>query len=171
MKKPFGILAKSIFGLITVAAAGTATAQTHVGDVTIDGSLCAGTDCAPGESFGFDTLRIKENNLRFNFDDTSNSASFPANDWRIVINDTSNGGANYFAVEDATAVQQIFKLSAGAPVFLCGTPQTAPRYPSGLSQARLAALSTSIETIMWVSAQVTPYTTSTFAALMRSRSA
>ena len=115
MKKPFGILAKSIFGLITVAAAGTATAQTHVGDVTIDGSLCAGTDCAPGESFGFDTLRIKENNLRFNFDDTSNSASFPANDWRIVINDTSNGGANYFAVEDATAVQQIFKLSAGAP--------------------------------------------------------
>ncbi len=115
MKKSSGILAKSAFGLIAIAFAGTATAQTHVGDVVIDGSLCAGFDCVSPENFGFDTLRLKENNLRIHFDDTSNSASFAANDWRIVINDTSNGGANYFAVEDATAVQQIFKLSAGAP--------------------------------------------------------
>ncbi|MCP4985334.1 MAG: hypothetical protein GY928_04460, partial [Colwellia sp.] len=43
------------------------------------------------------------------------SASFPGNDWRIVINDSSNGGANYFSIEDATAGRTPFKVEAGAP--------------------------------------------------------
>jgi hypothetical protein len=71
-------------------------------------------DCANGESFGFDTFRLKENNLRIHFDDTSSSGSFPRNDWRIVINDTSNGGASYFAVEDSTAGTVPFRVVAGA---------------------------------------------------------
>jgi hypothetical protein len=71
-------------------------------------------DCANGESFGFDTFRLKENNLRIHFDDTSNSASFPSNDWRIVINDSANGGASYFAVEDSTAGTTPFRVLAGA---------------------------------------------------------
>ena len=33
-------------------------------------SLCVGFDCVNGESFGFDTVRLKENNLRLHFDDT-----------------------------------------------------------------------------------------------------
>lgn len=85
-------------------------------DVIINGgSLCVGLDCVNGENFGFDTGRYKENNLRIHFDDTSSSASFPSNDWRIVINDSSNGGNNYFAVEDATAGRQTFRVDAGAP--------------------------------------------------------
>lgn len=87
----------------------------HADDVIIQFSLCAGTDCINGENFGFDTLRLKENNLQIHFDDTSASASFPANDWRIVINDTDNGGSNYFAVEDSTAGRKIFTVEAGAP--------------------------------------------------------
>ncbi|MCP5025705.1 MAG: hypothetical protein GY929_05400, partial [Actinomycetia bacterium] len=67
------------------------------------------------ESFGFDTLRLKENNLRIHFDDTSSSASFPGNDWRLIATDSSNGGANYFAIEDATAGKTPFKVEAGAP--------------------------------------------------------
>ena len=63
----------------------------HLDDVIISFSLCVGNDCVNGESFGFDTIRLKENNLRIHFQDTSNSASFPTNDWRIVINDSSNG--------------------------------------------------------------------------------
>ena len=39
-------------------------------------------------SFGFDTIVLKENNLRIFFDDTSTSASFPRNDWRIIANDS-----------------------------------------------------------------------------------
>ncbi len=33
-------------------------------DLVVVGSICAGFDCVSGESFGFDTIRLKENNLR-----------------------------------------------------------------------------------------------------------
>ncbi|MEO0778223.1 MAG: tail fiber domain-containing protein [Bacteroidota bacterium] len=89
-------------------------AQVFADDVVAQGSLCVGIDCTTSESFGFDTQRFKENNLRINFDDTSASASFPSNDWRITINDSNNGGASYFAVQDATANTTPFQISAGA---------------------------------------------------------
>jgi hypothetical protein len=89
-------------------------AQVFATDVIVQGSICVGFDCATSESFGFDTQRLKENNLRIHFNDTSASASFPSNDWRITINDTSNGGANYFAIEDATASRIPFLIEAGA---------------------------------------------------------
>ncbi len=85
-------------------------------DAIIVGSLAVGMDAVNGESFGFDTLRLKENNLRIHFQDTSSSASFPSTDWRIVINYTANGGGNYFAIEDVDASRQVFKVEAGAPV-------------------------------------------------------
>ncbi len=88
--------------------------QQFLDDVIVNGSICVGQDCNNGENFGFDTGRYKENNLRIHFDDTSNSASFPSNDWRISINDSSNGGASYFAVEDATAGNVPFRIEAGA---------------------------------------------------------
>jgi hypothetical protein len=62
-------------------------AQVFATDVIVQGSMCVGIDCATSESFGFDTQRFKENNLRIHFNDTSASASFPSNDWRITIND------------------------------------------------------------------------------------
>jgi hypothetical protein len=89
--------------------------QVFTDDLIGQGSACFGFDCVNGESFGADTLRLKENNLRIHFDDTSNSASFPANDWRLVANDTTNGGANYLAIEDSTAGRTPFKVEAGAP--------------------------------------------------------
>ncbi|MEQ8290705.1 MAG: hypothetical protein RIA08_00760 [Roseovarius sp.] len=83
-------------------------------DVYVDGSLCVGSDCVFGQGFGFDTVILKENNLRVFFDDTSASGSFPANDWGLHANDTSNGGDNYFAVVDRTANRQVFRVDAGA---------------------------------------------------------
>lgn len=100
---------------LCVMASGAAADIVHNDDVIITFSLCAGNDCVNGESFGFDTLRLKENNLRIHFDDTSSSASFPQNDWRIVANDSGNGGANYLAIEDSTAGRSPFKVQAGAP--------------------------------------------------------
>lgn len=88
--------------------------QVFIDDVIVVGSICVGQDCVNGESFGFDTQRLKENNLRVHFDDTSNSASFPGNDWRIAINDSANGGASYFAVQDATAGTTPMTIRAGA---------------------------------------------------------
>ncbi|MEL6863550.1 MAG: tail fiber domain-containing protein [Bacteroidota bacterium] len=89
-------------------------AQVFADDVIVQGSLCVGFDCTTTESFGSDTQRLKENNLRIHFDDTSASASFPSNDWRILINDTTNGGASYFAVQDATSNRVPFRIEAGA---------------------------------------------------------
>ncbi len=113
--KPTLRTAACLVGLaLTLAAAPAAADILHLDDVIIDGSLCVGFDCVNGESFGFDTIRLKENNLRIHFLDTSVAASFPPNDWRIVINDSANGGSSYFAVEDASAARQVFKVFAGA---------------------------------------------------------
>src|SRR5207237_8729340 len=40
-------------------------------DLIVQGSACVGLDCVNNESFGFDTVRLKENNTRLQFDDTS----------------------------------------------------------------------------------------------------
>ena len=87
----------------------------HYDDVIITGSLCVGFDCADGESFGFDTIILKEHNLRILFNDTSYTASYPTNSWRITINDSTNGGASYFSVDDVDDGTSIFKIEAGAP--------------------------------------------------------
>jgi hypothetical protein len=82
-------------------------------DLIVLGSTCVGFDCVDGESFGSDTIRLKENQLRIHFMDTSVSP-FPSNDWRLLANDTGSGGSNFFAIEDSTAGRQIFKVEAGA---------------------------------------------------------
>lgn len=89
--------------------------QVILDDLIVDGSACIGQDCVNGESFGFDTLRLKENNLRIKAQDTSSSASFPTNDWQITFNDSSNGGANKFSIDDIDGGRTPFTLEAGAP--------------------------------------------------------
>ncbi len=84
-------------------------------DGVIGGSLCVGFDCPPTPNFGFDTYRLQENNLRIHFDDTSTPGGFPSNDWRLLANDTGNGGDNLFALEDSTAGRRIAIFEAGAP--------------------------------------------------------
>lgn len=84
-------------------------------DLIVQGSICAGFDCVNNENFGADTIRLKENNLRIHFDDTSSTSSFPSNDWRLVANDQSNGGQSQFSLEDATAGRVPFLVEAGAP--------------------------------------------------------
>lgn len=87
--------------------------QQILDDLIVDGSICVGQDCVNGESFGFDTLRLKENNLRIKFQDTSATASFPSNDWQITANDSSNGGANKFSIEDIDGAKTPFTIEAG----------------------------------------------------------
>ena len=87
----------------------------YADDLIVDGSLCVGFDCTCNYSFGFDTIVLRENNLRIFFDDTSTAGGFPNNDWRMIINDSANGGAEYFGVEDSSASRRVFTLEAGAP--------------------------------------------------------
>jgi hypothetical protein len=84
-------------------------------DLIVQGSVCAGFDCVNNEPFGIDTLRLKENNTRILFLDTSTLAGFPSNDWQLTANDQASGGANKFSIEDITGARVPFTLTAGAP--------------------------------------------------------
>jgi len=102
-------------GALTLAASAASADQVIADDLIVQGSICAGQDCVNGESFGFDTLRLKENNLRIKFQDTSVSASFPSNDWQITANDSGNGGANKFSIDDIDGGRTPFTIEATAP--------------------------------------------------------
>ncbi|WP_146151973.1 tail fiber domain-containing protein [Ahniella affigens] len=83
-------------------------------DLVVQGSGCFGFDCVNNEDFGFDTIRLKENNLRIKFDDTS-TGNFPANDWQLTANDTTSDAANRFSIDDITGAKTPFTVMAGAP--------------------------------------------------------
>jgi len=90
-------------------------------DEIIQGSLCVGLDCVNGESFSFDTIRLKENNTRISFNDTSTSVGFPTNDWTIRANDSASGGGNFLAFVDRGTSENgdevgtiVFRVDAGA---------------------------------------------------------
>ncbi|MBB6183649.1 YadA-like family protein [Oleiagrimonas soli] len=104
---------------VALGAPGIALADDVVpDDQIVQGSQCVGVDCVNNENFGFDTLRLKENNLRIDFNDTSSTGSFPTNDWGIVVNDSNNGGANYFMIQDrgadGSASDSVFRIDAGS---------------------------------------------------------
>jgi hypothetical protein len=84
-------------------------------DAIIQGSACIGLDCVNNESFGFDTIRLKENNTRIKFDDTSSSTGFANHDWQLTANDSASGGANKFSIEDITAATVPVTITGSAP--------------------------------------------------------
>ena len=111
LSKPGGTASTQSLHNAPVKALDVVTAD----DAIIQGSLCVGLDCVNNESFGFDTIRLKENNTRIKFDDTSTSSGFPNNDWQLTANDSASGGANKFSIEDITGSKVPFTITAGAP--------------------------------------------------------
>jgi len=90
-------------------------------DLIVQGSACVGLDCVNGENFGFDTIRVKENNDRIQFDDTSTSAGFATGNWQIRANSSASGGGSFLAFVDQGATGNsetgtiVFEVDAGAP--------------------------------------------------------
>jgi len=90
-------------------------------DLIVQGSACVGLDCVNNEVFGFDTIRLKENNTRLQFDDTSTAAGFPTNNWQIRANSSASGGASFLGFVDQGATGNsetgtiVFEVDAGAP--------------------------------------------------------
>lgn len=90
-------------------------------DLIVQGSACVGLDCVNNETFGFDTIRLKENNDRLQFDDTSTAAGFPTNNWQIRANDSASGGASFLGFVDQGATGNstdgtlVLSVRAGAP--------------------------------------------------------
>jgi hypothetical protein len=107
---------KSTGGSISSAQHNLSGVQDYViaDDLIVDGSACIGFDCVNGEVFGFDTLRLKENNLRIKFDDTSTLASYPRNDWQLTANDSANGGTSKFSIDDISGNRTPFTVEANA---------------------------------------------------------
>jgi hypothetical protein len=90
-------------------------------DLIVQGSACVGLDCVSGEVFGFDTIRLKENNTRLQFDDTSTSAGFPTNNWQIRANSSGSGGDSFLGFVDQGSTGNsetgtiVLQVNAGAP--------------------------------------------------------
>jgi len=90
-------------------------------DLIVQGSACFGFDCVNNESFGFDTIRTKENNTRIQFDDTSTSSGFPNHNWQIRANSSASGGASFLGFVDQGASGNsetgtiVLAVDAGAP--------------------------------------------------------
>src|SRR2546425_10193883 len=91
-------------------------------DLIVQGSACVGLDCVNGEVFNFDTIRLKENNTRIGFMDTSSAAGFPTEDWTIRANSSANGGGSFLAFVDQGATSTgaetgtiVLEVDAGAP--------------------------------------------------------
>lgn len=116
MKKLLKTVCRIAFATLFLSLPATIafSAQVFLNDMVIRYSLCVGGDCNNEEVFDMDTIRLEENNLRIHFSDTSNSGSFPGRDWRITINDSTNGGGNFFAVDDVDAGQRPFTIEADA---------------------------------------------------------
>lgn len=84
-------------------------------NLVISGSLAIGMDANNGEVFGFNTMILKENNLRILFDDTDSIENgFPYHDWLLEANESRNGGTNHFAIKNETNNTTPFKILAGA---------------------------------------------------------
>lgn len=91
-------------------------------DLVVQGSACVGLDCVNNEPFNFDTIRMKENNTRILFLDTSTAAGFPTNDWIIRANSSASGGASFLGIVDhanagtgAETGTIVAQFTAGAP--------------------------------------------------------
>lgn len=98
-------------------------------DQIVTGRLCAGVDCINDEDFGSDLLRLKENNLRLVFTDTTPGAT----DWQVVANESADGGLAFFGVHDQTTDRYGLRVRAG--VFddtLVLDPAGRPRLTQGI---------------------------------------
>ena len=89
---------------ILILAAMSANAdQVKVDDVIVQGAACIGLDCATNgsEPFVGDELKLKENNLRIRFIDTTvnpvpESEQVLGQKWNVEANSSANGGESYF---------------------------------------------------------------------------
>jgi hypothetical protein len=95
-----------LWPVIGVFAAMSAIAdQVITEDLIVNGAACVGLDCVRvGEPFVADELKLKENNLRIRFIDTTvnpvpESEQILGQKWNIEANSSVNGGASYFGFQ------------------------------------------------------------------------
>lgn len=104
-----------ILALMLLVVRPVSADQVIAENLIINGNVGVGFDAVNNEVFGDDTLRLKENNLRIAFRDTTIDVGEPGNDWQIIANDSASGGASYLGFEDITGAKLPFRVMLGAP--------------------------------------------------------
>lgn len=102
----------------TIATGTTGKALEVNGEAIVRERLCVGPACTSSEGFFPGTvLKLNGNLPGIEFEDSS-SSSFPNRDWRLIINSGSSfsqGGWEYFGINDATDNSLPFSIHGGAP--------------------------------------------------------
>ncbi|NNM13628.1 MAG: GlyGly-CTERM sorting domain-containing protein [Gammaproteobacteria bacterium] len=98
-------------------------------DQIVIGGECIGQDCVNGEDFSDSVLKLKENNLRIRFHDTSIGDKLGEN-WHIEANSSRNGGFSYLDLLVQSAARDTVRLvrSQDGPVpnYDCTTSLNGP---------------------------------------------
>jgi hypothetical protein len=100
-----------LLALVPAASADTVVPDTSI----VQGNQCVGPDCVNGELFNLETLKLKANNTRIKFEDTSTTPGLPSTDWELTANDSNSGGQNLFRLTDLTANRSPFTVEGSAP--------------------------------------------------------
>ena len=96
---------------VTIFDSNAAIADLYVIDnTTIGGKLCVGSDCGSTQGYGTETIRIRNDNPRFRFDDSSATGS--TRDWTLQTNDAD---FEFFLIYDNGADTFPFIIDGGAP--------------------------------------------------------
>lgn len=112
----------------------TNAAQIILDDLIVQGSQCTGTDCVNGEVFNTDLWRLKENNVRIRFHDTT-AANLLGQSWNINANRSNKGGKSLFDIGVKSLTEDSFLISDGTyDSYACPTfsgPQGTSPIPTG----------------------------------------
>jgi hypothetical protein len=103
-------------GLLAIAPGHVLADEVILDNLIIEGSMCVGLGCVAGEEFGFDTIRLVSDNPQIRFQDTSNTASFPTQDWTMGMDDDALNTSVFFvkdAIADAFVLQMASSPSGG----------------------------------------------------------
>lgn len=130
-----------LFALCTVMAMPSSADQVKADDLIVQGNLCVGFDCIDGEDFSLGTLKLKENNTRIRWHDTSSvpgdqvRQALPnayiegtvGESWRMDANQSLNEGSNAFYINQQSLETYVVLSDGTAPDYDCSDPLVTPK--------------------------------------------
>ena len=131
----------SLFVVCAAAASASNADQIRADDMVVQGNLCIGTDCVNDEDFSSGVLKLKENNLRIRWHDSTATAGGPVRQtfvgtyvdgevgqsWRLDANQSSNGGDNGLYISQMSLVDYPVYSDGSAPDYDCSGAPANPR--------------------------------------------
>jgi len=131
----------SLFVVCAATVSASNADQITADDRVVQGNLCIGTDCVDGEDFSSGVLKLKENNLRIRWYDSTAKTGEPVRQtfdgtyidgevgqsWRLDANQTSNGGDNGLYISQMSVVDYPVYSDGSAPDYDCSDPFADPK--------------------------------------------